>query len=104
LAHGGNVLEIGLEEAGCDPAGVIKYPALFGIAARLEEIRVEPQNAALPGISEVKKDVGKEERRTILGGDDVSYNVRDYGAAYAHRQFSSDVRGQVRRGARRGGD
>jgi hypothetical protein len=34
LAHGGNVLEIGLEEAGCDPPGVIKYPALFGIAAR----------------------------------------------------------------------
>src|SRR4029077_5885597 len=83
VAETGDVHESCPEESRADPAGIVQHPATFGIAARLEEVRVEAQNAAIVSISEEQKDVRKQERGDVFRGDDIIRDVGHYDSAQA---------------------
>ena len=76
VAQPGDVRERRAEKTGADPTRIVQHPAQFGIAAGLEKVRVEAQNAALGGISEKEIDVGEQERGDVFRGDDI---IRDVG-------------------------
>ncbi|MCU1309125.1 MAG: hypothetical protein JWO20_250 [Candidatus Angelobacter sp.] len=73
MAVSGDISESAAEDAGADPTGVVHDEASFGESiagvSEFEIIGVEAEDAAVGCGSDIKKGVGEEESRDVLGGN-----------------------------------